>query len=149
MNAGELHKLTSVLRAIAAAATADPGERPQAPSTVAIVQDVAAHPDSCISDIAERTGLAQSLISTTVAKLKDRGIFTAAPDPTDRRRTVVTVQPAAGAAFGHRGARPITEALARALPDATTDQLHSIEGALTQLADQLLSATAPRAGARM
>jgi len=148
VNAGELHKLASVLRSISAAATADPGERPQAVSTVAIVEDVAAHPDSCIGDIAERTGLAQSLVSTTVAKLKDRGVFTTAPDPADRRRTVVTVQPGAVAAFGQRGARPVTDALASALPGATADQREGIEAALTHLAGWLLPATAPRPTAR-
>lgn len=146
VNAGELYKLASVLRAAAAAATADPGERPQAASTVSIVEDVTTHPGSCISDVAERTGLAQSLVSTTVVKLKDRGVFTAAPDPADRRRTVVTVQPAAVAAFGQRGARPISDALAKALPDATADQLRGIDATLNRLAEQLLPATAPRAG---
>ena len=146
MNAGELHKLASVLRQIAAAATADPGERPQAASTVAIVEDVAAHPDSCIGDIAERTGLAQSLVSITVARLKDRGIFTAAPDPGDRRRTVVTVRPKAAAAFGQRGSRSITAALAQALPDAAPEQLRAIETALAQLAEQLLPASSRRPG---
>lgn len=146
MNARELHKLASLLRSIAA--TADPGERPQAASTVAIVEDVAAHPDSCIGDIAERTSLAQSLVSSTVAKLKDRGVLTTAPEPTDRRRTVVTVQPGAVAAFGQRGARPITDALASVLPGAAAEQLEGIEAALTRIAEQLLPATASRATAR-
>lgn len=123
-------------------ATADAGERPQAVSTAAIVEDIAAHPDSCIGDIAERTGLAQSLVSTTVARLKDRGIFSAAPDLADRRRTVVSVRPETATAFSQRGARPITTPLARSLPDAPADQLQSIEAALTQLAQQLLPPTA-------
>lgn len=61
---------------------------------------------------------------------------------------MVTVQPAAVAVFGQRGARPITEALAGASPVATADQLHDIDATLTRLAEQLLPATLPRTGTR-
>jgi len=69
VNAGQLHRLARVLREIAQVATANEGERPVAASTVAIVEDVTGHPQSPITEIAQRTGLAQSLVSRTVDRL--------------------------------------------------------------------------------
>ena len=72
MNAVELHRLARVLREMAVMATANPGEQPVAASTLAIVEDVAAHPGTSISQIVERTSLAQSLVSGTTARLTKR-----------------------------------------------------------------------------
>ncbi len=51
------------------------------------------HPDSSISEITERTGFPQSLVSTAVAKLRDVGVVETEPDPTNRRRTLVRAAP--------------------------------------------------------
>src|SRR5271155_3375243 len=56
--------------------------------------DVAYHPNSSISEITERTGFPQSLVSTAVAKLRDLGLLATDPDPVDRRRTLVRTTPA-------------------------------------------------------
>ena len=68
-------------------ATANEGERPVAASTVAIVEDVTAHPQSPITEIVQRTGLAQSLVSRTVDRLQTLGVLTVGHDPADGRRT--------------------------------------------------------------
>ena len=81
MNAGQLHRLARVLREIAQVATANEGERPVAASTVAIVEDVTDHPQSPITEIAHRTGLAQSLVSRTVDRLQARGVLTVGAIP--------------------------------------------------------------------
>lgn len=54
-----------------------------------VLIDVAYHPGSSISEITERTGFPQSLVSLSVAKLRDIGMVETAPDPVDRRRTLV------------------------------------------------------------
>jgi DNA-binding transcriptional ArsR family regulator len=54
-----------------------------------IVTDVAEHPGSPIGEIATRTGLPQSYVSQSVARLKDRGAIETANDPNDGRRTLV------------------------------------------------------------
>ena len=51
-------------------ATANEGERPVAARTVAIVEDVTDHPQSPITQIAQRMGLVQSLVSRTVDRLQ-------------------------------------------------------------------------------
>lgn len=51
--------------------------------------DIAYHPNSSITEITTRTGFPQSLVSTAVARLRDRGVVESEPDPLDRRRTLV------------------------------------------------------------
>jgi DNA-binding MarR family transcriptional regulator len=55
--------------------------------------DVAYHPNSSITEITERTGFPQSLVSTAVARLRDIGLLQTEPDPLDRRRTLVRTTP--------------------------------------------------------
>jgi DNA-binding MarR family transcriptional regulator len=55
--------------------------------------DVAYHPNSSITEITERTGFPQSLVSTAVARLREIGLLQTEPDPLDRRRTLVRTTP--------------------------------------------------------
>ena len=138
MNAGQLHRLARVLREIAQVATANQGERPVAASTVAIVEDVTDHPQSPITEIAQRTGLAQSLVSRTVDRLQARGVLTAGRDPADGRRTLVSVDPRTRHRdFAERAERPIADAI-RQLAGVSGEQQRRIEAALQVLADELL-----------
>ena len=139
VNAGELHRLARLLRDMAVAATANPGERPVSASTVAIVEDVGGHPSTSISQIVERTGLAQSLVSGTVARLGQAGVFVVEQDPTDRRRMLVTMSPKRRAEdFTERGARGIDDAIRQAVPGATDAQVARIQSGLDRLAKELL-----------
>jgi DNA-binding MarR family transcriptional regulator len=54
-----------------------------------VATDIRDHPDSAIGEIAARTGLLQSQVSTAVARLKEAGSIATAPDPADRRRSLV------------------------------------------------------------
>lgn len=138
MNAGQLHRLARVLREIAQAATANQGERPVAASTVAIVEDVTDHPRSPITRIAQRTGLAQSLVSRTVDRLQGHGVLTVEHDPADGRRTLVSVDPKTRRLdFSERAERPIADAI-RQLTGASGAQQLRVEAALEVLREELL-----------
>jgi DNA-binding MarR family transcriptional regulator len=139
VNAGQLHRLARVLREIAQVATANEGERPVAASTVAIVEDVTAHPQSPIMEIVQRTGLAQSLVSRTVDRLQTLGVLTVGHDPADGRRTLVSVDPQTrNLDFADRGERPIGDAIRQVMAGVSGDQQCRIETALDLLGDELL-----------
>jgi DNA-binding MarR family transcriptional regulator len=137
VNAGQLHRLARVLREIAQVATANKGERPVAASTVAIVEDVTEHPQSPITEITHRTGLAQSLVSRTVERLQALGVLTVGHDPADGRRTLVSVDPRTRHLdFADRAERPIAEAIGQ-VTGASGEQQRRVEAALEVLADLL------------
>ena len=139
MNAGDLHRLARLLREIAQLATADPGERAPAASTLAVVEDVAEHPRAAITDIVARTGLAQSMVSRTVDQLQRRGVLLVTRDPADGRRSLVEIDPKIRTEqFTKRGARPVSAALRRRLPKLTKEQRHRVQAALDILASELL-----------
>src|SRR6476661_8473254 len=54
-----------------------------------VASDIAAHPDTAVGEIAARTGLPQSQVSTAVARLKEAGAVVTQNDPADRRRLLV------------------------------------------------------------
>jgi len=138
VNAGQLHRLARLLREIAQAATANEGERPVAASTVAIVEDVNDHPHSPITAIAQRTGLAQSLVSRTVDRLQTLGVLTVGHDPADGRRTLVSVDPQTRQVdFAGRADRPIADAIGQ-VAGVSGEQQRRIEAALEVLGDELL-----------
>lgn len=152
MNAGTLHRLARVLREIAQVATANTGERPVAASTVAIVEDVTDHPQSPITEIARRTGLAQSLVSRTVDRLRTQGVLTVRRDPADGRRTLVSVDPRTRHLdFADRADRPIADAIRQMVAGLSAERRDRIEAALEVLAEELLdrsSESPPAAPAR-
>jgi DNA-binding MarR family transcriptional regulator len=96
-----------VLRGSAAAAM------PAGPSLV--LRDVFGHPDSPISQITERTGLPQSYVSESVARLRDQGMVQTAADPADGRRTLVRVAPGHPRMVAAKGSAAVDTALAAAL----------------------------------
>jgi DNA-binding MarR family transcriptional regulator len=79
-----------------------------------IVTDVAEHPGSPIGEIATRTGLPQSYVSQSVARLKDRGAIETANDPSDGRRTLVRLTRSIPAKTARRGAVSIDAELGEA-----------------------------------
>jgi DNA-binding MarR family transcriptional regulator len=115
------------------------GERPVAASTVAIVEDVTDHPRSPVTEIARRTGLAQSLVSRTVGRQHAAGIFTTGHDPADGRRTLVSVTTQARHRdFAERAERPISQAIHQVVAGLSSEQQDRIEAALNRLANELL-----------
>ncbi len=138
VNAGQLHRLARSLRQIASAATADPDEPPVSVGDVAIVEDVTLHEGTSIGEIARRTGLAQSMVSKTVAALRDAAVFRTAPDPVDGRRVLISVDPIARAdVFHSRAARPIEQAIRAHRPDASKADIRRISQLLDELSRRL------------
>jgi DNA-binding MarR family transcriptional regulator len=112
----------------------------QATTSVRLVlADITYHPESSISEITDRTGFPQSLVSTSVAKLQDIGVIEKESDPSDRRRTIVRTT-AALEGFADRASRSssIDRVLADALRPGEKDQLPSALNALNVLARLLI-----------
>jgi DNA-binding MarR family transcriptional regulator len=95
--------------------------------------DVAYHPNSSISEITERTGFPQSLVSTAVARLREIGVLESGPDPLDRRRTLVRTTPALKASRGRLGSVSIDDILAKELADEDQGELNDVIAALDLL----------------
>lgn len=109
------------------------------PGFLAIVEDLADHRDSSIGEIARRTGLAQSLVSNTVAMLYERGVVAVSRDVRDRRRSVVNITPEAKRSLiDPRGKRPVQPALRKVLADHSESQLRRIERLLEELSSSVL-----------
>ena len=92
---------------------------PTGPSLV--LRDVFAHPDSPIGDIAGRTGLPQSYVSESVARLRDQGIAETVADPADGRRTLVRVSAQHPRTVAAKGSAQVDAALAAALCEQAGD----------------------------
>lgn len=99
--------------------------------------DIAAHPGTTVGDIAGRTGLPQSQISTAVARLKEAGSITTAPDPADRRRALISPAAEPSARVEQVRATTIDAALATALGTDDPQRLREVTDALTVLARHL------------
>jgi DNA-binding MarR family transcriptional regulator len=106
---------------------------PTGPSLV--LRDVFAHPDSSITDVTARTGLPQSYVSESVARLRDQGIVETSADPADGRRTLVRITAQHPRTVVAKGSAPVDAALAAALGDPADAE--EIIGALAALAERL------------
>ena len=94
------------------------------PGEAAVLEDTIEHPDSSISRIQERTGLARSYVSTSAARLKERGLLAAVGDspytgPASawRSDTRVRPTPAAVQTISRCHARRADEVIAGAVAD--------------------------------
>ena len=109
---------------------------PTGPSLV--LRDVFAHPGSSITDITARTGLPQSYVSESVARLRSQGILETSADPADGRRTLVRVSAGHPRTVAAKGSAPVDGALAAALgePDGGP-AMAEIVATLSALAERL------------
>lgn len=99
MNGLELFLLGRRLMKLGEEALPQAGFHTLPASVRSVLLDVFTHPGSSITEITERTGFPQSLVSTAVARLATHGAVLTEPDPQDGRRTLV---------------RPATEVLSHA-----------------------------------
>jgi DNA-binding MarR family transcriptional regulator len=99
-----------------------------------VLIDVAYHPNSSITEITERTGFPQSLVSTAVVKLREVGVLESGPDPLDRRRTLVRTTPALETTTEGLSSVSISDALAKELAVEDKDQVIEAVAALDLLA---------------
>ncbi|MGW4651693.1 MarR family transcriptional regulator [Kitasatospora sp. NPDC004289] len=148
MNGVELFLLGRALMKIGEEALPEPpggAERQSggARLTLIVAGDVATHPGTTVGEIAGRTGLPQSQVSTAVARLREAGSVDASPDPADRRRTLLHPAAAPSPRVAEVRATPIGPALAAALPDATPAELRELTAALDLLAHHLRPTARP------
>lgn len=142
MDAARLHRLARVLVDVAGSAAAEAGDDRLTRGQLAVVEDLARHEATTVGEVARRTGLAQSLVSTTVAGLREAGVVTAQADPADGRRVLVTLSGATRSQILTRAARPVGGAL-RAVVRAASPAVDgtTLDASTTEL-ERLLDAAA-------
>ena len=115
------------------------GQAPPAQPTIAgmVLADVFAHPGSSISDITARTGMPQSHVSETVARLREQGTVESFPDPADRRRTLVRVSAQHPKNVMRAALVPVDAELTAALGDISPGEAADIVKTLEALAARL------------
>jgi DNA-binding MarR family transcriptional regulator len=133
MDGGQLHRLGRRLIELSRQATGEPGDLTLTPGEADVLEDVIMHPDSSVSDIARRTGFAQSHVSVSVARLTERVLVTTASDPADGRRTRVRVGVDALAAITRRADRSVDDVLGQAVDRARADEVSTLLGRLAEL----------------
>lgn len=114
-----------------------------------VLRDVFANPGSSITEVTDRTGLPQSYVSESIARLRKQGILETCTDTSDRRRTLtsvsekharnvaqkanVPVEQALSDAFGYLDAPRVLDQLAKRLrPTEQRPILKQLEDASTQ-----------------
>ncbi|MFJ2705448.1 MarR family winged helix-turn-helix transcriptional regulator [Streptomyces sp. NPDC087428] len=104
--------------------------------------DIAAHPDTAVGEIAARTGLPQSQVSSVIARLKEAGSVQTAPDPIDRRRVLVRQAAEVSERVAQIRAAGIEDALSSALGSDDPQRLREVSAALDVLARNLVPSSA-------
>jgi DNA-binding MarR family transcriptional regulator len=140
MNASELFLLGRKLMKLGEEAI-PPSERAPdgVPASVRLVMaDVIYHPGSSVSEITERTGFPQSLVSLSVARLRDYGVVETEPDPADRRRTLVRPVEGAVRRGTQHGAVPVDKTIAQAIGAEAEDRLPEALAALELLGELMI-----------
>ena len=145
---GELYRLGRRLAEIAATAMGQPSTSDLSAAERIIVQDLVENGLSTISDLASRTGFAQSRVSTVVAALRERGLVRTAVSEADRRRTEVEPLEATRrlAAEARKSAGP---ALSAALAPLDPERRREVIAALDDLHRALLGGVPSTSGRRM
>lgn len=138
MTGNELYRLGRRLMAIARQAMADPDDPAVPAGETAVIDDVLDRPDSAVQDITARTGFAQSYVSATVARLRDKGWVETSVDPSDRRRTLVRLPDLMVQTIAEREGRSLDEALNAAFADLDAQARADVLALLDELARRLL-----------
>jgi DNA-binding MarR family transcriptional regulator len=107
-----------------------------------VLHDVFDHPRSSVTNITRRTGLPQSYVSESIARLRDQGFVVTEVDPADRRRTLVRTNPEHLRSVARKGTASVDTALAEAVGERDPANAEVLANTLTDLARRLLH-TAP------
>ena len=130
-----LHRLGKRLIDLARQVTTDAGDTPLTPGEVAVIEDVLKHPGSVVTEIQARTGFAQSHVSASVSRLRERGLIVAVPDPADRRRTRLTLTDIAQRAIMRRAGRPVDDTIAATVGPEKAERVLQLLEELSALLD--------------
>ncbi|MER7499527.1 MarR family transcriptional regulator [Nonomuraea pusilla] len=136
MDAARTRRLGRRLIELAKAAAGETRGPALTPGEETVFQDVLLHPGGTVGEIRDRTGFVQSHVSTSVARLRERGLLETAADPADGRRTLVRPTGAAVTAAARRAAHPVDDAIRRAVADPV--RAERALRLLEELADLLL-----------
>src|ERR1700683_69426 len=105
---------------------------PNGPSLV--LRDVFAHPGSSITDITGRTGLPQSYVSESIARLRDQGFVVTEVDSADRRTTLVRTNPEHLRRVARKGTASVDTALAQAFDESDPTRAEVLVNTLSEMA---------------
>ncbi|MER5475808.1 helix-turn-helix domain-containing protein [Streptomyces sp. NPDC002734] len=119
-------------------------------SVLVVLGDLLSHPGTTVGEIAARTGLPQSQVSTAVARLEQAGSVDTELDPADRRRRLVRPTATPSARVTEVRGTTVENTLAAALtgPNGVTphpDTVREVTQALDLLARRLTPSVAARA----
>jgi DNA-binding MarR family transcriptional regulator len=109
------------------------------PSEFLVLRDLFMNGKSSITDTVARTGLAQSKVSMSVAKLRDRDWVRTSPDPCDGRKTLAEVTQTVKLEGNRRRARSAEDALAWILERAEPGERRQLAAALERLHQLLVT----------
>ncbi|WP_188186766.1 MarR family transcriptional regulator [Nonomuraea sp. SYSU D8015] len=117
MNIARMRRLGRRLVELARTDDGEAGRPMPTPGEEAVFEDVLRHPGSSVGEISARTGFAQSHVSASVARMRERGLVETGPDPADGRRTQVRVADVTMHALFRRATTPAEDAVRKAVPD--------------------------------
>ncbi|MBF9069491.1 MarR family winged helix-turn-helix transcriptional regulator [Streptacidiphilus fuscans] len=89
-----------------------------------------------VADLARQQQITPQAMGSTVASLEKHGLVTRAPDPDDRRRSLLSVSGAGSDAL-HSGRNALSDRMAVALADAFTDDEVAVLAAAAPLLERL------------
>jgi DNA-binding MarR family transcriptional regulator len=137
MNIGRLHRVGRHLQEAAIRAMRDQDDADLSRAQLAIQGDVYLHPGTSVGGIAARTGFTQGHVSACLARLREMGRVSTAPDPEQRRRTLVRLTPAAIRGIDKRVTRGAEDLLAEILGHPTAARLRRTVAVLEDLDSHL------------
>ncbi|NUP00177.1 MAG: MarR family transcriptional regulator [Nonomuraea sp.] len=139
MNGVELFLLGRTLMKIGEQAMPQPRTAARGPvrTVLVVIGDVVSHPGTTVGEIATRTGLPQSQVSTAVARLEATGSVETAPDPADRRRRLIRPAATPSERVAEVRTTTIDAALAAALAEPDPEVVREVTAALEMLARRL------------
>ncbi|MFI6729665.1 MarR family winged helix-turn-helix transcriptional regulator [Streptomyces atratus] len=134
----ELHHLGRRLTAAAISAMKDASDL--GPTELLVLEHLYTAGPQPVGAIAQRTGFAQSRVSTVVAALHKRGLVELGADPADRRRTVAKIADHARAQAREARNRDAEPALRQMLPALADTEVDAVIAALKTLNSALSEA---------
>jgi DNA-binding MarR family transcriptional regulator len=141
MDALQLYVLGRQLLKIADASFEESGTSVPARGLMLVLEDIATHPGSAISEITARTGLPQSHVSTSVGRFRERGMVETYADANDGRRTLVRAKPSYVRSADRRRTSSADNAIAAALEGASAATVRKLIADLESIAERLTPKT--------
>ncbi|UGT61985.1 MarR family transcriptional regulator [Nocardia asteroides] len=107
-------------------------------AVLVVLADILDNSDCTVGEIATRTGLPQSAVSTAVARLRESGSVVARADPRDRRRTLLRRAEHASDRVAEVRASTVDDVLGDALGTADPEEISAVLHALELLSRRLI-----------